>query len=65
VLILPLEELDELILLQLPAAVCVDFVHQILSFLLIYLHLAGLEHLHDLVFGHATGIISIELHENA
>lgn len=64
-LIFPLQELNKLVLLQLSAAIGIDFIHQILGLFLIDLHLAGLEHLHDFTLGDAARVISVELHEDA
>ena len=64
-LVLPFQELDELVLLQLPAPVGVYLVHQVLGLLLVDLHLARLKHLDYLVLGHAARVVGVELHENA
>lgn len=64
-LVFPFQELNELVLLQLPTSIGIDLVHKVLRLLLIDLHLAGLEHLHDFTLGDTTRVIGVELHEDA
>lgn len=49
-LILPFQELYELVLFQLPASVRIDLIHQIFGLFFVDFQIAGFEHFYYLVF---------------
>ena len=58
------QKLYKLVLFQLPSGICIDLIDEILGLFLIDFQITCFEHLYNLVFGYASGIISIKFHEN-